>query len=140
VSELTDDRIALRYLVEAYARAADTRDAALVVECFVDGGTLTVHWLDREATTMCMPGDAGHIPRGLSRYDRTMHFVGNHHAEIDGDRASGETYCVAHHITGLDDHVMGIRYEDTYRREPVGWKFVDRHLRLVWTQDTTVNG
>jgi len=86
-----------------------------------------------------MPEDAGQIPRGLSRYDRTLHFVGNHLADVDGDHATGETYCFAHHITGVDDHVMAIRYEDTYRRESGTWRFVARHLRLEWTQDTTIS-
>ena len=139
MSDLTTDRLALRDLVEAYARAADTRDATLVRACFVDGGTLTVHWLGRDPSTMVMPDDAERIPQGLARYDRTMHFVGNHHAVIDGDHATGEAYCFAHHVTGTDDHVMAIRYEDTYRRDAGTWRFAERHLRLEWTQDTTVS-
>ena len=139
MTDPTADRVALRYLVEAYARAADTRDAALVRDCFVDGGTLTVHWLGRDPSTMVMPRDAERIPQGLARYDRTLHFVGNHRAEVDGDDATGETYCVAHHVTGTDDHIMAIRYEDTYRRDAGTWRFVARHLHLEWTQDTTVS-
>ena len=139
MSDLTADRLALRDLVEAYARAADTRDADLVRDCFVAGGTLTVHWLGRDPSTMVMPDDAERIPQGLARYDRTLHFVGNHHAVVDGDSATGEAYCFAHHVTGTDDHVMAIRYEDTYRRDAGTWRFATRHLRLEWTQDTTVS-
>src|SRR2546430_7424194 len=36
-------------------------------------------------------------------YDRTMHFIGNHRAVIDGDSATCETYCFAHHITGRSE-------------------------------------
>ena len=135
---LASDRVALRYLSESYAAGCDHRDITLLAPCFVDGGTITVHWLDKEPTTMTAPDDLTGIPTGLSRYDRTVHFIGNHRAVIDGDIATGETYCFAHHITGTNDYVMSIRYEDTYRREPDGWKFVTRDLRLNWTQDATI--
>jgi ketosteroid isomerase-like protein len=133
------DRLALRYVVEAYAIGCDTRDAELLRDCFADGATLTVHWLDREATTMTFPAGAEHIAASLDRYDRTLHVVGNHRATVDGDDATGLTYCFAHHVLGTDDHVMAIRYEDTYRRGGDGqWRIVERHLRLDWTEDRTV--
>jgi hypothetical protein len=140
VSDPTSDRVALRYLVEAYATACDTRDESLLVSCFTDGATLTVRWLDREPSVMRMPDDAERIPSGLGRYDRTLHFIGNHRADIDGDHATGETYCFAHHINGANDHVMAIRYRDVYRRGSDGWRIAERTLLLDWTQDLPVNG
>lgn len=136
---LSADRIALRYLVEAYASGCDNRDAELLSTLFSDGAALTVHWIGRDPTTMHMPGDVPRLPKGLQRFDRTMHFIGNHRAVVAGDTATGETYCFAHHISGTNDHIMAIRYEDTYRREADGWRFTSRDLRLQWTQDTTVS-
>jgi ketosteroid isomerase-like protein len=138
VSDLTADRIALRALVEEYAHGCDTRDADALRACFADGATLTVHWIGREATTMTFPAGAEHIAGSLARYDRTLHFVGNHRAEIDGDDATAVAYCFAHHILGTTDHVMAIRYLDAYRRGADGWRIVERHLHLDWTEDTTV--
>jgi hypothetical protein len=138
VTDLTADRVALRDLVQAYAEGCDTADADLLRRCFADGATLTVHWSDRPATTLAFPAGADRIPEGLARYDLTLHLVANHRAEIDGDQATGHTYCVAHHVTGTDDHVMAIRYDDTYRRDPDGWKFTARHLRHLWTEQRTV--
>lgn len=137
-NDLTADRLALRYLVEAYAIGCDTRDADLLRSCFVEGATVTVHWLDRDPTTMRFPDGAEHIAKSLATYDRTMHVVGNHRAEVAGDTATGLTYCFAHHISGTDDHVMAIRYEDTYRRDGDGWRITERHLRLDWTEAATV--
>jgi len=138
MTDTTSDRVALRDLVQAYAAGCDTRDAALLRSCFTDGATLTVHWVDRDATTMTFPAGADQIPEGLARYDLTFHFIGNHGVQLDGDDATGHTYCLAHHVTGADDHVMAIRYEDTFRRERDGWKITERHLRHLWTEDTTV--
>ena len=139
MTDATSDRVALRDLVQAYAEGCDSRDGALLRSCFTEGATLTVHWVDRDATTMTFPGGADQIPEGLARYDLTFHFIGNHRAQIDGDHATGQTYCLAHHVTGADDHVMAIRYEDTYRREADGWKIAERHLRHLWTEHTTVS-
>ena len=41
--DLTADRLALRYLVEAYAFGRDARDADVLAQVFVDGATLTIH-------------------------------------------------------------------------------------------------
>jgi hypothetical protein len=139
MNDTTSDRVALRDLVQAYAEGCDTRNADLLRTCFADGATLTVHWVDRDATTMTFPAGADQIPAGLARYDLTFHFIGNHRVQIDGDHATGTTYCFAHHVTGTDDHMMAIRYEDTYRRETGGWKIVERHLRHLWNEATTVS-
>lgn len=139
MSDLTSDRLELRYLVERYARGCDRRDAALLATCFADGGTVTVNWTDRPPSTMHMPRDLERIPTGLGRYEKTLHFVGNHHAEVDGDTATGETYCFAHHILDGNDHVMAIRYQDVYRREAGGWRILERTLLVDWTQDQPVN-
>jgi len=139
MTDTTADRVALRDLVQAYAEGCDTRNAALLRSCFTDGATLTVHWVDRDATTMTFPAGADQIPAGLARYDLTFHVIGNHRVELGGDQATGSTYCFAHHVTGTDDHVMAIRYEDTYRRDGDGWKIVERHLRHLWNEATTVS-
>jgi len=136
--DLTADRVDLRYLVEGYAIACDTRDPDALGACFADGAVLTVHWPDRAATRLAFPESAAAITTNLSRYDRTLHLVGNHRATIDGDTATGLTYCVAHHITGDQNSIMTIRYLDTYRRDPSGWRFVTRDLQVDWTEDTTV--
>ena len=124
MNDLTTDRVALRYLVEAYARGCDARDADLLASLFTHGATLTVNWTTRSPTTMHMPADIGRIPSGLANYERTLHFVGNHWADIDGDSATGETYCFAHHIKEGNDHVMAIRYQDRYRAR--GGRLEDR--------------
>ena len=67
------------------------------------------------------------------------HFVGNHRVELDGDAATGDTYCIAHHLTGKDDYVMHIRYEDTYVRTSAGWRIQTRDLHLLWTANLPVN-
>ena len=88
------DRLAIRSLVDAYARCADRRDAegqkALFTEethflVFMDGeGTKPSQELNgREALTP--------VFAGLNRYEATTHFNGQSTIELHGDRATGET-------------------------------------------------
>jgi SnoaL-like domain len=95
------DRLAIRELVDAYAHCADRLDAegqkALSTEdtCFVvymDGqGPEPTQVLDgREALTPVFDD--------LNRYRATMHFNGQSTLTLDGVRATGESYCIAHHL------------------------------------------
>jgi hypothetical protein len=56
--------------------------------------------------------------------------------EIDGDRASSETYCVAYHYYDLDgeqqQYVMGIRYEDELRRRDGTWEIAACRANFDW--------
>ena len=73
---------------------------------------------------------------GIERYERTNHVVSNQLVEIYGDRATGETYCMAHHIHRengeLRNLTMAIRYQDRFRRENGRWYFEERRLGVDW--------
>ncbi|HVX19795.1 MAG TPA: nuclear transport factor 2 family protein [Acidimicrobiales bacterium] len=139
VRELAD-RAALGDLVRAYASGCDRRDPAAVTATFTEDGRLakcadpsgtgpaTVEWRGR-------PAIAGVIA-GLDRYAVTTHFLGQQAVAVDGDRATGETYCMAHHHYVHDgawfDRVMAIRYFDHYRRAGGRWLIEDRRLVVDW--------
>ena len=131
------DAFALRQLVERYAFGCDHRDEALLRTVFVDGAVLNVH-RPEGTSTMLMPDDIGRIPTGLARYDKTFHFVGNHRCDLDGDAATGETYCLAHHLRktddGEEDELMVIKYGDRYARTENGWRFERRDVLRQWTE------
>ena len=48
--------------------------------------------------------------RGIERYDRTTHFIGNQLARVEGDTATAETYCLAHHIHERDGGVVDFMF------------------------------
>lgn len=138
------DRLALRDLVEAYARCADRCDGPGLAALFEADGELRVRQPRETAPSRVLRGRAeiaDAIGR-LARYDATFHLVANHYLTIAGDEATGEVYCLAHHVTagGADvrDHVMVIRYADRYRRAPDGWRFAERELHVAWTEDRPV--
>jgi SnoaL-like domain len=73
----------------------------------------------------------------LDAYDVTTHFNGQSTVTLDGDRASGETYCLAHHVWEEDGQrtllVLPIRYLDTFLRDEGGWRFAERRLITDWS-------
>ena len=38
----------------------------------------------------------------LNKYEATTHFMGQSTVVLDGDHATGETYCIAHHVSASE--------------------------------------
>lgn len=76
----------------------------------------------------------------LRQYDGTYHLVANQlGAWEDDEHYVGETYCIASHLYQRDGVArkldMAIRYQDRIVRTGAGLRFVERELRIAWTQD-----
>ena len=56
-----------------------------------------------------------------------MHFNGQSTVTLDGDEATGETYCIAHHVFSADGArqimLAYLRYIDTYVKRSGAWLF-----------------
>jgi hypothetical protein len=143
VTESTD-RLAIRELFDAYAHCADRRDsegqkALFTVDTrfavFMDGeGTKPTYVLDgREALTP--------VFADLNRYDVTTHFNGQSTVTIDGNRATGESYTIDHHVFTEDDRrrimIASLRYLDTFVKLEGSWYFAERNLIVDWTETRT---
>ncbi len=88
----------------AYAAAADARDGEALVSLFVEDGALVVprYPVDmRPVVTRSGPDALRQVAEMLGRYDRTFHLVGDARFSVEGDEASGEVQCVAHHVTAV---------------------------------------
>ena len=135
------DRAALRDLVDAYALHVDRRDAEAVAALFTDDGRLVSRLGDAGAPIVRQGRReiARALVAGLDRYVATTHIVGGQVVTVDGDGATGDTVCLAHHVyensTGRRLLVMAVRYTDIYSRQSGGWGFAERQLHLDWRQD-----
>ena len=147
-SDALADRMALRDLVQRYARGVDRRDAALLDSLFVDDAEMLV-FQDPGSTepTSTIRGrrELGRITKVVTRYLSTTHFIGNHLVDLAGDTATGETYCLAYHVYDGGDGerrmlVWSIRYEDRYVRHGGAWRFAQRRLIVDWTHDHPLVG
>jgi uncharacterized protein (TIGR02246 family) len=133
VSNNIDDRQAIRDLVDAYAHRADGRDPQGQAALFTEDALVTV---DNGVPSLRGRAELAAAFAGLSAYEKTTHFNGQSTVSIDGDRATGETYCLAHHLWTEDGQrtlmVMAIRYHDTFARQDGDWLFAERRLIVDW--------
>jgi ketosteroid isomerase-like protein len=131
----------LRSLAERYARAVDRRDVDAFVAVFHPDAVLAIHDPGESTEAHELRGieRLARIPEQIKNYTKTFHLLGQSTYEIGDGEATGEVYCIAHHLSpdrhGGTNHVMYIRYEDTYRPDAGGaWKFAERRLRVDWTE------
>src|ERR1700747_2513095 len=79
----------------------------------------------------------------LNRYQATMHFNGQSTIALDGERAAGESYCIAHHLFTDDGQrklmVAFLRYHDMFVKHGGAWLFAERKLFVDWTETRPSN-
>ena len=141
------DRLAIRELVEAYAHCADRRDAKGQMSLF----TVDTHFVVYMNAKDPKPSQELHsrealapVFAALNQYDATTHFVGQSTiTSLTSDRATGEAYCLAHHVTVDGGHrrlmVASLRYLDTYVKIDGGWLFSERLLYVDWQEERALS-
>jgi hypothetical protein len=135
------DRLALRELFAAYAHCADRRDAEGQRSLFTEDTHFAVY-MEGEGSepTQELNGCEALTPvfDDLNRYEATTHFNGQSTIALDGDRATGESYCLAHHLYTEDGErklmVASLRYLDTFAKVDGTWLFAERMLYVDWTE------
>ena len=137
------DRLAIRELVEAYAHCADRRDAKGQMALF----TADTHFVVYMNAKDPKPSQELHsrealapVFADLNHYAATMHFVGQSTIlSLNGDRATGEAYCIAHHLTMDGDKrrmmIAYLRYLDAFVKIDGAWLFAERLLYVDWLEE-----
>jgi hypothetical protein len=137
------DRLAIRELVEAYAHCADRRDAKGQRSLFTADTHFVVYMNAKDPKpSMELHSREALAPvfADLNKYDATTHFVGQSTIlTITSDRATGEAYCLAHHVTvnGAKRSLMiaSLRYLDTFVKMDGAWLFAERLLYVDWMEE-----
>ena len=141
------DRLAIRELIEAYARCADRRNAKGQMSLFTQDTHFVVFMNAKDPT----PSQELHsrealapVFADLSKYDATTHFLGQSTIfTLTSDRATGEAYCLAHHVTvdGGKRRLMlaSLRYLDTFVKLDGVWLFSERLLYVDWLEERALS-
>ena len=144
-AEEAADRLAIRELIDAYAHCADRREAEGQKALFTEDTHFLVY-MNGAGTppTEDLHGREQLTPvfAALKQYEVTMHFNGQSTVTLDADRATGETYCIAHHVFSQDGErkimVAYLRYLDTFARQSGTWLFAERNLYLEFSDTRTL--
>ena len=137
------DRLAIRELVEAYAHCADRRDAKGQIALFTEDTHFVVFMNvndPKPSQELHSRGALAPVFNDLNKYAATMHFVGQSTIlTLSGDRATGEAYTLAHHLTvaGAKRSLMiaALRYGDTFVKQDGAWLFAERKLYVDWIEE-----
>ena len=137
----TADRLAIRELFDAYAHCADTRDAEGQKALFTEDTRFAVY-MDGPGTepSYILEGRGALSPvfDDLNRYEATMHFNGQSTVTVDGSRATGDSYTIAHHVYTEDGTrmmmVAWLRYLDTFAKVDQTWYIAERQIILKWSE------
>ena len=146
-TEEAADRLAIRELVEAYAHCADRRDAKSQMALFTSDTHFVVYMNAKDP----LPSQELHAREALApvfadlnKYDATTHFVGQSTIfSLTADRATGEAYCLAHHVTAGDGKrrlmIASLRYLDTFVKIDGAWLFAERRLYVDWLEERALS-
>jgi hypothetical protein len=141
------DRLAIRELVEAYAHCADRRDANGQMALFTADTHFVVYMdaKDPKPSQELRSREAlAPVFEDLNKYAATMHFVGQSTIlTLTGDRATGEAYTLAHHLT-IDGGkrslmIAALRYADTFVKKDGAWLFSERLLYVDWLEQRALS-
>ena len=137
------DRLAIRELIEAYAHCADRRDAKGQMALFTADTHFVVYMnakdpkpsIDLHSREALAP-----VFADLNKYEATTHFVGQSTIlTLTADKATGEAYCLAHHVTVADGKrslmLASLRYCDTFVKTDGAWFFAERLLYVDWVDE-----
>jgi SnoaL-like domain len=139
----TADRLAIRELIEAYARCADRRDANGQMSLFTADTHFVVYMnaKDPKPSQELHSRDAlAPVFADLNKYAATMHFIGQSTIlSLTSDRGTGEAYCLAHHLTTEDERrqlmIAALRYYDRFVKLDGAWLFEERLLYVDWIEE-----
>jgi len=118
-----------------YAQAVDRRNPDLFAALFTADGTF-----ERSGTPPKSRQEIYRIPLLLAgKYVSTLHTVLNQTMDVDGDCATGETYCIAYHVLKGDGGTVisvnkALRYQDTCVKREDRWLFRKREMICDWTE------
>ena len=141
------DRLAIRELVEAYAHCADRRDAKGQMSLFTADTHFVVYMNAKDPSPsqeLNSREALAPVFAELNKYEATTHFVGQSTIfTLTKEKATGEAYCLAHHVTvdGGKRRLMvaSLRYLDTFVKMEGAWLFAERLLYVDWIDERAMS-
>lgn len=140
------DKLQIKNVIALYASYADKKQTEDQAKLFIKNAVIEVYQGQDEKPIKVIRGRnelQKSFKENLDKFDKTMHFNGQNLVMIEGDTATGEALCIAHHIVSKGNKknliVMGIRYSDEFVRQNNKWLFSKRKLYLDWVENKIVD-
>jgi ketosteroid isomerase-like protein len=138
-----EDRAALKTLVDTFSNLADTKEVDKQVLLFTDDATVVSY-----AGTQMVSSLKGRKQIGdtfaayLSTFETVYHMNGQHTVDIQGDQATGVSYClvvlIGHENGKQVRTTSGVIYKDGYVRRDGKWLIASRVSNFAWQSQDEV--
>ncbi|QIB49885.1 nuclear transport factor 2 family protein [Pseudomonas sp. OIL-1] len=116
-----------------YMRGQDRLLPALHLSAFHDDA-----WVDCGLYAGSAAGFVDFAQGFLANFDSSQHLIGQIDIQLNGNRATGEVYFIAHHRTTENDEKYDLfvagRYHDEYENRGDGWKIALRKEIVDWVR------
>jgi hypothetical protein len=132
-----EDRIALKELVDTFSTLSDKKEVRAQTQLFTAnatvetyrGGVLAAKLTGRKAMEDAFGGF-------LKNFETVYHINGQQTVVLDGDKASGTSYCMVT-LIGMENGKkmktsIGVIYQDDYVRENKRWLIAKRVSNFHW--------
>lgn len=137
-----EDRAELKALVDTFSNLADGKEIAEQVLLFTPDAEVESYFGYRLVSKLHGREEIAKAFGGyLSQFDVVYHMNGQQTVELQGDHATGTSYCLVVLIGTRDGkqtrETSGVIYHDVYVRTNGGWLISKRTSRFTW-QDSEV--
>jgi hypothetical protein len=135
-----EDKLALKELVDTFSNLSDVKDVASQVLLFTEDATVqTFVGGNRVANLKGRKEMENAFAPFLARFETVYHFNGQHTVKLNGDKATGDLYCMVT-LIGMQEGkrmktTIGVSYKDEYVRQNGKWLIANRISNFNW-QDT----
>ena len=140
-----EDRLALKELVDTLSNLADKKDVHAQVQLFTPDATSQTY-VDGKLVSDLKGRDQMEKTFGafLANFGTVYHFNGQQVVKLDGDKASGTSYCT---VTLIGDEggkkmktTIGVIYEDQFVRQEGRWLIAKRRANFDWQEKRELGG
>lgn len=139
-----EDRGALKALVDAFSNLADKKDMAAQSLLFTEDAVVDTYFEGQLFASLKGRKEIQEtFTNFVANFETMYHINGQHTAEIDGDRATADHYCLVVLVSTVDGkktrNTNGVSYNDEYVREDGQWRISKRTSHFTWRDQQAIN-
>ena len=128
-----EDQLALKRLVDTFSNLADVKDVDAQVLLFTEDAEVVSKSGDQVFRSKGREEIGKAFASYLALFDVVYHLNGQQTVDIDGDTATGISYCFVTLIGQGRKNQSGVRYHDTYVKQDGKWLIKRRESDFMFT-------
>ena len=128
-----EDQLALKRLVDTFSNLADVKDVAAQLDLFTDDAEVVSKAGEQVFTSKGKKAIGEAFASFLDLFDVVYHLNGQQTVDINGDTATGISYCYVTLIGNGKKQQSGVRYHDIYVKRDGRWLIQKRESDFMFT-------